>query len=50
MIVYFTHELRSMIEQAGFQDVVLQGGYRDEEPTGEDDFVVFIGTKPQSGA
>jgi SAM-dependent methyltransferase len=50
MIVYFTHELRSMIEQAGFQDVVLQGGYRDEAPTGDDDFVIFIATKPQSGA
>ena len=46
MTLYFTHELRLMLEQAGFQNVTLRGGYRDEEPTKDDDFVVFIARKP----
>jgi hypothetical protein len=49
MTVYFTHELSLMLERTGFEDVVLRGGYRDAEPTSEDDFVVFIATKPSDG-
>ena len=45
MTLYFTHELVLMLEQAGFGDIELRAGYRDEPPTPEDDFVVFVATK-----
>ena len=42
MTLYFTHELLLMLEQAGFAEVELRAGYRDEPPTTDDDFVVFV--------
>jgi len=39
---YFPAELALMLERAGFADVAVRGGYEDEEPTAEDDFMVFI--------
>ena len=49
MTLYFTHELLLMLEQAGFVDVELRAGYTDAAPTRDDDFVVFIATKPMDG-
>lgn len=46
LTLYFTHELLLLLEQAGFVDVELRAGYRDEPPTADDDFVVFVATKP----
>jgi hypothetical protein len=46
MTLYFTHELALLLEQAGFRDLELRAGYRDEPPTADDDFVVFVATKP----
>jgi SAM-dependent methyltransferase len=46
MTLYFTHELKLMLEGAGFADVVVRGDYTDLEPTSETDFVVFIAKKP----
>jgi hypothetical protein len=46
MSMYFTHELVSLLELAGFTDVMLRGDYTDEEPGADTDFVVFIATKP----
>jgi SAM-dependent methyltransferase len=43
---YFAGEIVLMLEQAGFVDVRLQGGYEDREPTPSDDFVVFVATRP----
>ena len=48
--LYFTHELRALIERAGFTDVVLHGGHEEREPTADDDFGVFVAGKPASGA
>jgi SAM-dependent methyltransferase len=45
MTLYFTHELELMLERAGFTDVELRAGYRDEPPTPDDDFVVFVARK-----
>lgn len=45
MTLYFTQELLLMLEQAGFADVELRAGYRDEPPTSDDDFVVFVARK-----
>ena len=45
MTLYFTNELVLMLEQAGFADVRLRAGYRDEPPTADDDFVVFVATR-----
>jgi SAM-dependent methyltransferase len=42
MTLYFTHELVLMLERAGFADIELRAGYRDEPPTADDDFVVFV--------
>ena len=44
---YFTHELRLLLEQAGFVDVELRAGYEDRPPTSDDDFVVFVARKPR---
>jgi hypothetical protein len=46
MSMYFTQELVSLLELAGFTDVTLRGDYLDEEPTADTDFVVFIARKP----
>jgi SAM-dependent methyltransferase len=46
MSMYFTHELVSLIELAGFTDVMLRGDYTDDEPGADTDFVVFIARKP----
>jgi SAM-dependent methyltransferase len=45
MTLYFTYEVKLMLEQAGFRDVELRSGYRNAAPTADDDFVVFIATK-----
>jgi hypothetical protein len=42
LTVYFTNEVVLMLERTGFVDVAVRAGYADREPTGEDDFVVFI--------
>ena len=46
MTLYFTHEVRLLLEQAGFVEVELRAGYEDRPPTSDDDFVVFIARKP----
>jgi len=45
MTLYFTHEIRLLLEQAGFVDVRMCAGYEDRPPTGDDDFVVFVARK-----
>ena len=45
MSMYFTHELVSLLELAGFTDVTLRGDYTDEEPSPDTEFVVFIARK-----
>jgi SAM-dependent methyltransferase len=45
MRLYFVHELALMLERAGFVDVQLRAGYRDEPPTEDDDFVVYVARK-----
>jgi hypothetical protein len=42
LTVYFTNEVVLMLERTGFVDVAVRAGYADREPTGDDDFVVFI--------
>ena len=43
--MYFRDELLLLLERAGFVDVVVKGGYADEEPTPGHDFLVFIARK-----
>ena len=45
MSLYFTPELVSLLERAGFGDISLRGDYTDEEPDADTDFVVFIARK-----
>ena len=35
-----------MLERAGFTDVVVHAGHREEAPTDDDDFIVFVAKKP----
>jgi SAM-dependent methyltransferase len=39
---YFAHELRLLLERAGFGDVVVHGDHVVADPTPEDEFVVFV--------
>jgi SAM-dependent methyltransferase len=43
---YFLHELRMLVEQAGFHDVVVHGDHVQAAPTAEDEFFVVVGRKP----
>jgi SAM-dependent methyltransferase len=43
MIMYFPTELVLLLERAGFHDVEVVGGYHDEPPTADDDFLVYVG-------
>jgi hypothetical protein len=45
--LYFKNELLLMLERAGFGDIVVRGDHMDQEPTADDDFVVFIARKPR---
>jgi len=47
MTLYFTQELKLMIERAGFSGVDLRADYTDEVPTGDTRFAVFIARKPE---
>jgi hypothetical protein len=39
---YLRDELVLMLRAAGFADVRVRGGYEDEEPTADHDFLVYI--------
>jgi len=39
---YFRDELLLMLDRAGFRDVDVRGGYVDERPTADHDFLVYI--------
>jgi SAM-dependent methyltransferase len=39
---YFRDELLLMLERAGFRDVGVRGGYADEPPTADHDFLVYV--------
>jgi SAM-dependent methyltransferase len=43
---YFRHELELMLERAGFVDIVVHGDHREEPPTKDSKFVVFVARKP----
>ena len=45
LTTYFTHEVLYMLQVAGFSEVTLRAGSRDEPPTAEDDVVVFVARK-----
>jgi len=44
--LYFKNELLLMLEQAGFDDVVVHGDHVEADPTPDDDFVVFVARVP----
>lgn len=48
MTLYFTHELLLMLERAGFVEIELRAAYRDEPPTADDGFVVFVARRPET--
>ena len=39
---YFVHELRLLLERAGFGDIVVHGDHVVADPTPDDEFVVFV--------
>jgi SAM-dependent methyltransferase len=43
---YFKHELLLTLDRAGFVDVVVHGDHREEAPTAESEFLVFVAHKP----
>jgi SAM-dependent methyltransferase len=43
---YFGNELVLLLERAGFVDIVVHGDHRDEPPTKDSDFLVFVARKP----
>ena len=42
---YFNAELLMMLEQAGFRDIEVQGGYTDEEANTDHDILVYVARK-----
>ena len=44
---YFRNELVAMIRAAGFVDVEVRGQHNDLAPTPEDDFLVYLGRRPE---
>jgi hypothetical protein len=43
--LYFPNELLLLMERAGFTNIVVHGDHREEAPTTESDFVVFVAKK-----
>ena len=46
LMAYFKDELVMMLEGAGFRGVEVRGGYEDEAPTADHDFLVYIASAP----
>ena len=46
LMAYFKDELVMMIERAGFRGVEVRGGYEDDAPTPDHDFLVYIARAP----
>lgn len=44
--LYFAQEILLMLDDAGFRDVVVEGGYTGQPATADDGMVVFVGRKP----
>jgi len=42
---YFAHELRMLVERAGFVDVVVHGDHVEADPSPDDEFVVIVARK-----
>jgi hypothetical protein len=40
--MYFRDELVLMLERAGFDRVDVRGGYADEQPTADHEFLVYV--------
>jgi SAM-dependent methyltransferase len=45
--LYFKNELLMMIERAGFDDIVVHGDHKEQEPTADSDFLVYVAKKPE---
>ena len=45
--LYFRNELELMLERAGFVHIAVRGDYKDEPPTRDTGFLVFIARKPE---
>src|SRR5262249_34845216 len=48
--LYFKDELVTMLERAGFTDVVVEGDHNGAEPTPDDDFLVFVARREEEGS
>ena len=46
MTAYFKNELALLLERAGFVDIVIHGDHREEPPTKDSGFIVFVAKKP----
>jgi SAM-dependent methyltransferase len=44
--LYFGPELLLMLDKAGFSDIVVKGDHSEQDPTSDQDFLVFIARKP----
>jgi hypothetical protein len=44
--LYFRNELLMMLERAGFDDLVVHGDHKEQSPTPDSDFLVFVARKP----
>jgi len=42
---YFKNELLVLLERAGFTDIIVHGDHREEAPTRDSDFLVFVAKK-----
>ncbi len=45
--LYFKDELVLMLDRAGFVDIGVEGAHNGREPTRDDDFLVFLASKPR---
>jgi SAM-dependent methyltransferase len=45
---YFRDQLVVLLEHVGFVDVEVRGDHNDAEPTADDDFLVFLATRPEA--
>ena len=44
--LYFAQEILLMLDDAGFRDVAIEGGYTGRPATADDGMVVFVASKP----
>jgi hypothetical protein len=44
--LYFAQEVRLLLDESGFRDIAIEGGFTGRPPTPDDGMVAFVARRP----